>query len=427
MSEKSESRPSSMDFGWTRIATKLSLLLCAARRVSRLKSSSTTALRSTLALLNIMPASLLPALFPASAVGDRPVVVMDGGMGTTLQAPPFELGLDSALWRSASFIHCSLRARLTPCAISRYRNNPPDRNSSELLTTDEGKAKLTELHTLWINSGAEILGSCTYQSSIPLFLDPTSSSYTQDDIEKALKTMNAAMPVITSPSLPSVPRAPNGRAVAALSLGPFGAQVQPGQEYAGLYPAPYGRHPSPAKISYTDAAQAACPLQLEWIGETNDREEDHLAAWHLQRLEDFAKEPAFEKMGILAFETTPLVREARAIRRAMDMFDLAREGEGMRQKPFYIAFVFPAAEEGRPLLPDKDLERLTLEEQAKQVVEATFGEREGSAMPAAIGINCTNPLNLEKVIDALAKGMEETVAEREERPWLVLCEFPLSL
>lgn len=46
-----------------------------------------------------MPTSLMGALFPSSSFGERPVVILDGGMGTTLQAPPFELGLDSALWR----------------------------------------------------------------------------------------------------------------------------------------------------------------------------------------------------------------------------------------------------------------------------------------------------------------------------------------
>lgn len=152
-------------------------------------------------------------------------------------------------------------------------------------------------------------------------------------------------------------------------------------------------------------------------------------------------------MGILAFETTPVVRytslllllpriaianadfppqlrEALAIRRAMDMFELAREGEGMRPKAFYISFVFPLDSEGNPKFPDPDMQAgLTLEEQAERIVEATFGERAGYLMPAAVGVNCTNPLELEKVVQALGGAFEKTVGEREERPWLVLCEF----
>lgn len=81
------------------------------------------------------------------------VVILDGGMGTTLQvrsgssraqielgteligcvvqAPPFELGLDSNLW------------------------------SSELLATEQGKQTLVKLHQTWIQAGAQVIGSCT--------------------------------------------------------------------------------------------------------------------------------------------------------------------------------------------------------------------------------------------------------------------------
>jgi len=48
-----------------------------------------------------------------------------------MQAPPFELALDSTLW------------------------------SSELLATEEGKANLVKLHQTWIAAGAQVIGSCT--------------------------------------------------------------------------------------------------------------------------------------------------------------------------------------------------------------------------------------------------------------------------
>lgn len=81
----------------------------------------------------------------------------------------------------------------------------------------------------------------SYQSSLPLFL-PAQKTYTQSDLSLALSIMTAALPVITSSTLASTSRGPP-RAV--LSLGPFGAQVQPGQEYAGLYPAPLRGSPYP--------------------------------------------------------------------------------------------------------------------------------------------------------------------------------------
>lgn len=55
----------------------------------------------------------------------------DGGMGTTLQAPTFNLALDSALW------------------------------SSELLASQSGRDQLVRLHDTWIEAGADIVQTCT--------------------------------------------------------------------------------------------------------------------------------------------------------------------------------------------------------------------------------------------------------------------------
>lgn len=52
-------------------------------------------------------------------------------MGTTLQAPPFNLALDSALW------------------------------SSELLATQHGRDQLAQLHDTWIQAGADLVQTCT--------------------------------------------------------------------------------------------------------------------------------------------------------------------------------------------------------------------------------------------------------------------------
>lgn len=52
-------------------------------------------------------------------------------MGTTLQAPPFSLALDSALW------------------------------SSELLASDDGRQQLRTLHDTWIDAGSDIVQTCT--------------------------------------------------------------------------------------------------------------------------------------------------------------------------------------------------------------------------------------------------------------------------
>jgi len=61
-------------------------------------------------------------------------------MGTTLQAPPFELALDSALW------------------------------SSELLGDEAGRKTLDRLHRTWIDAGADIVETCTCVQSLSLGL-----------------------------------------------------------------------------------------------------------------------------------------------------------------------------------------------------------------------------------------------------------------
>lgn len=105
-----------------------------------------------------------------------------------------------------------------------------------------------------------------------------------------------------------------------LSLGPFGAQCSPGQEYGGLYPPPFGIS-SPSKLAYSPLAGLAAPLDLFSVIQSTNPEEDHLTAFHLERLLQFSKSEAFEKLSIIGFETVPVLEEVRAIRRAMGLFE----------------------------------------------------------------------------------------------------------
>lgn len=128
---------------------------------------------------------------------------------------------------------------------------------------------------------------------------------------------------------------------------------------------------------------------------------------------------AFEKMSMIAFETIPLVREAKAVRRAMALFN-----EGRPAETFYISFVFPLVD-GHPKFPDASHQHLDLTCQAQLVAEATFGPPEDDsvsyASPAAIGINCTSPLHLDTIVEKLANTIS-AIASSRERPWLVLCQ-----
>ncbi|GAA5835743.1 hypothetical protein JCM11251_007415 [Rhodosporidiobolus azoricus] len=348
-------------------------------------------------------------VFPADRYGVDPVVLLDGGMGTTLQAPPFELALDSALW------------------------------SSELLGTDEGKAQLTKLHHAWIEAGADVVETCTYQSSLPLFLNPPSTSYTDDQVSTSLDTMTAALPVAVA-SCSHSSAANKQSPVSALSLGPYGSSLQPGQEYGGLYPSPFG----PADASYTTPSKAAClssaleaaPLPLDLVrlpGQAHH--EAHLAAWHLRRLLDFSTSPAFDSpyLPLIAFETVPVLAEARAIRRAMAAFNAHPSRQGKQPKAWYISFVFPRvnsdSKEERVRFPDPAPEVASLPSlaaQADAIVAASFGDLDSSAgeayaLPGGIGFNCTSPLHAKSVVEALSSALASaSLSKQGQKPWLLL-------
>ncbi|GAA6055939.1 hypothetical protein JCM3770_005605 [Rhodotorula araucariae] len=345
--------------------------------------------------------STLDQLFPPG----RRVVLLDGGMGTTLQAPPFELPLDSALW------------------------------SSELLATADGRAHLDRLHRTWIDAGADVVETCTYQSSLPLFL-PASGSPSPADVSAALTTMTAALPVAIAACANS-PAASHARV--ALSLGPYGAALQPGQEYTGAYPPPFG--PAATAVRDTrpagsDRARAVAPLPLDAVrragaATSTDEVEAHLAAWHLQRLAQFAQSDAWRDVAIVAFETVPSLAEIRAIRRAVHVFR-SDPAAPTPPKPFYISLVLPRSmpvgtetKEDDVRFPDPALAHLdSLDAQLALLAVALLGGEDGLAVPAALGFNCTSPLAALGVVRALSAAVTAHSPACPDttlpRPWLVL-------
>ncbi|GAA5944294.1 hypothetical protein JCM3775_003315 [Rhodotorula graminis] len=355
-----------------------------------------------------MPAtSTFSGLFPPT----RRVVILDGGMGTTLQAPPFELALDSALW------------------------------SSELLADEAGCSQLDRLHRTWIDAGADIVETCTYQSSLPLFL-PSSRAPTAAESSTALATMTAALPVACASCANHPPASSTAsssrRAQVALSLGPYGSALQPGQEYTGAYPPPFG----PAASAAPDAqpassaeALAAVPLPLDAVrGAGVSDDEAHLAAWHLQRLVHFSESSAAAgpdddaRVGLVAFETVPSLAEVRAIRRAAHVFSVLHPDRP--QPPFYISLVFPrATPQGAAAdvrFPDAALAHLeSLDAQLAVLVDAVLAPADGLAQPAGLGFNCTSPLAARGVVRALGAAVAAArptslTSPAGLKPWLVL-------
>ena len=198
------------------------------------------------------------------------LLILDGGLGTTLEGPPYNVRFTDStpLW------------------------------SSHLLTSDP--RTLTKVHRAFVDAGADIVLTATYQTSIEGF-QKTDPSFTPDN---AKKYMRSAVQLARDA----------GTARIALSLGPYGATMTPiATEYTGQYP--------PEMDS-----------------------EDALRKWHADRLAVFASDRAtWDAIDFVAFETVKRVDEVRAIRDVVHSF----ESYGI-QKPWWITGVFPTQEVDEP-------------------------------------------------------------------------------
>lgn len=169
----------------------------------------------------------------------------------------------------------------------------------------------------------------------------------------------------------------NGSKV-VLSFGPYGSTLQPGQEYGGIYPPPYG--PSTSTNAFPPGY--------------NDKEEEAiqaLAYHHLDKLEAINQdEAAWREVEWIAFETIPVLHEVRGIRRAMGimrrklsaLYTRGDNGSLWWDKKFWITSPFPMGQHPQ-LLPDGSHASIP------QVIDALFSGPD--PIPNGIGINCANP------------------------------------
>ncbi|KAL4805327.1 Homocysteine S-methyltransferase [Aspergillus unguis] len=128
------------------------------------------------------------------------ILLLDGGLGTTLESPPFNVTFTdkTPLW------------------------------SSHLLTS--APSVLQSAHRAFHQAGADILLTATYQSSVEGFTN-TNSAYSSED---AKRYMRDAISLARSAIAAEERQRPCG---VALSLGPYGATMSPiAAEYTGIYP-----------------------------------------------------------------------------------------------------------------------------------------------------------------------------------------------
>ncbi|RHZ58913.1 hypothetical protein CDV55_106331 [Aspergillus turcosus] len=255
------------------------------------------------------------------------IQILDGGLGTSLQ-DQHGVTFDSStpLW------------------------------ASHLLVSDP--TTLLACQRNFVTAGSDVLLTATYQVSIEGFARTKTPEFPNGIPRNALaKYLRTALDIAEQARGAS-------SAKIALSLGPYGACMIPGQEYSGRYDA---EHDS----------------------------EETLFQWHLERLRLFleADEKLRQRVQYVAFETLPRLDEIRAVRRAIRAAGL--------DVPFWVSCVFPGEE---ATLPDGS--------SIGQVVQAAVGEMAGAAVPWGLGINCTKIYKLdglvcefgEEVASAVAKG-----------------------
>lgn len=259
-----------------------------------------------------------------------PIMLLDGGLGTTLQASPYNITFDKSnpLW------------------------------SSHLLISSP--STLFAVHQAFIDAGADILLTATYQASFEGFAR-TGPKYTPDN---AARYMRSAIPLARHAFSSHKLHKP---ARVALSLGPYGATMSPvAAEYSGEYPEEMGN-------------------------------EDALRGWHERRLKVFSEdEQSWNNVDYIAFETVKRADEVRAIRGVMcDVLSLG----GATRKPWWVSGVFPTAQ-----VDEGDV---------RQWVRAAFGTESSINLPRpwGIGINCTRVENLHRIVSIMKDELQRLIQQ----------------
>lgn len=274
------------------------------------------------------------------------VTILDGGMGTVLEA---DLG--------------------------------PGLSQSPLWSTHavkEHPEAVLNTHLAYIRAGAKIIETATYQADVSNLMATGLTN------EEAQKTMRKAVELAQQ----SKKAFPGQSICIALSLGPFGATLRPTQEFLGYYPPPFGPQgyselgPNIRAFANAEDEQAAI---------------DALAEFHFQRLLVYCSDlVVWDAIHYVAFETVLLEREVKGIRKAITRIkEWLSTVDREFTKRWWISFVCP--------------EPRDVEDVQKLACAAVNGGSEAHPHPSGIGVNCTSlqsfPLCLEQLNKAVPRSL----------------------
>ncbi|KAL9000448.1 MAG: hypothetical protein Q9169_000965 [Polycauliona sp. 2 TL-2023] len=303
-----------------------------------------------------------------------PVRFLDAGLGTTLESPRHnaKFQVDSGLW------------------------------SSDFLITSP--STLSGVHQAFVEAGADVLLTGTYQASLEGFAatkkagtqesasnngqdheeSPSQDNSATYDKEEASSVMRKAVPLAKEAFSSSQYGRSKTIKQIALSLGAYGATMQPSTEYSGDYK----------------------PEHMRTV--------EGLLDWHEERLRIFRDDgPTWKDVDLVSFETLPVLQEVHAVRRVMAKHNITPDS-----RQWWISCVFPNDD---LTLPDGN--------PVSAVVKAMLMDQGSQAQrPWGIGINCTDIKKLDKLIhqyEAAAQNILDTnpamnaSAKRAQWPWLV--------
>lgn len=183
----------------------------------------------------------------------------------------------------------------------------------------------------------------------------------------------------------------------ALSLGSFGSTLSPAQEFDGYYPPPFGPRAFSSDGRNTTVFDNSTDESVA---------RNALKKFHLDRLLPFYNSPGiWELIDLIAFETVPLEREVWAVRMAMQEF-LSPSKDFDNNKPWYISTVWKPGTSS--VLQEGGTEDI------KSVASALVSG--DLPLPAGIGINCTQLVDL----DAVVMHLRSSLGSSFQKPFLVL-------